>query len=331
MSDHNNNVAVRKIFPCDPVIREKVMSLLEAGVSKGEIARGSNVNSSVISQYTALEGNTYEGTIEGYEARIADWLSRRELQLLSGIPTIESPVSIQIETVAQMLMKCRIMGKVIGESGIGKTRGASLLKQRFPTALLLFADGELGTRRGIYQQLLKQAGLSRSGRGRSLSRLEVTEKLYKRVREAQLLIIADQAHMLSGPAINLLVEIYNATAAPQMFLGTDKLEGKIARDEQWASRLQFTWPLEVMFDAEVNDVRELVTHQVKHRIPQIGTELKRTVALCEKIALADGHFRRVENRLNMMLFLHDRPKNKDKDWSDLFEMSGQWLPGVIAN
>lgn len=328
----------KQIFPCDPAIRARALALLEAGVTKGEMAKGSAINAGVLYPYLDEAGNCYAGSIEKYERMLSSWMERRELEMLSGIPTIWTSVADQMEQVAKMLNRCSIMGKAIGNSGIGKTRGCLALKDKDKSILLIQADGETGTREGVRRKLFAEAGI-RGPRKASHRRLAMMQELYKRLRASRQMILVDQAHMLSGPAINLLVEVFNATAAPQMFVGTDKLVEKLERDEQWASRLNFTWTLDVSETRDengkpVSQVRPLIAHQIAHRLnggssAVSATEQKRLVSLCEKIALKDGHFRRVEHRLNMMLFLRESPKLKDKEWCDLFEMSGQFLPGFM--
>ena len=330
--------ADKKVFPCDLAVRARALALLEAGITKAEMARGSGINAGILYPYLDEAGNTYPGVTETYEHLLAAWMDRRELQLLSGIPTIWTGVAAQMESVAMMLNRCSIMGKVIGDSGIGKTRGCLALREKDKSIILIFADGETGTRDGIRRKLFAEVGI-RGPRKSSNRRLAMMQDLYKRLRATRRLIVVDQAHMLSCPAINLLVELYNATVAPQMFVGTDKLVDKLERDEQWASRLNFTWLLDVA-DIQPEDgktisqVRPLVTHLVSHKLQgstATALEQKRLVPLCEKIALADGHFRRVEQRLNMMLYLHSSPANKKaaREWCDLFTDAAELLPGLV--
>ena len=131
--------------------------------------------------------------------------------------------------------------------------------------------------------------------------------------------------LLTATAIDFLVELWNATGAPQLWTGTEDLVDKLERNEQWASRLEFTFSLELDASEESTaDVRGLVRHQIKSRLPELNGEGERLTRLCEKLARA-GNFRRVEMRLATMLYLSERPKNKNAGWCDLFEQAGEWL------
>ena len=90
------------------------------------------------------------------------------------------------------------------------------------------------------------------------------DELVKRLKDSALLLVFDQAHMLSARAVDFLTELWNATRSPQLWLGPEELYQKLERHEQWASRLDPTVPLSVTVDAEpnTNEVRGLVEHQI---------------------------------------------------------------------
>lgn len=314
-----------KIYPCDIALRERVRSIISPTFSQAQLARASRVDAPILSQYLNPAGNLYTGDTARYEQLLAAWLERRNLETLAGIPTIACPVSGQIAAAARMIRACGIMGKGIGKAGIGKTRGAALLNQTDKTSLLLLISRETGTREAVRATLFKMLGV-RGPQKRTANRARLMyDELVKRLADAGLLLIVDQAHMLSSPAIDFMVEIWNATHAPQLWLGTRKLIDKLERDEQWGSRLAFTFELNVTVDKETNEVRDLVEHQIKSRLGDtINGELPALRKQCEQLALT-GSFRRVEMRLATMLYLAAGARNKGKTWCELFEQSGQFL------
>jgi DNA transposition AAA+ family ATPase len=319
----NTSTAVVKTYPFDADVRGRLLALMESGVKQAEIVRGSRVQSAVVSQYLNKAGNLYPGDTDRFERAFKSWLNRRELELLAGIPTISTTVSEQIVSAAKMVMRCGIMGKGIGKAGIGKTRGATLLQTvEGLNAIVIFASKEKGDREFIRNQLYRE--MSIRGPQKGPKRRAMYDQLEKRLKEAKPLIVIDQAHMLGKGAIDFLVELWNATHAAQLWLGTPKLVEKLERDEQWASRLEFTFELSVVVDKETNEVRPLVEHQIKSRLPELNGEFKSIASLCEKLALT-GSFRRVEMRLTTMLYLAESPRNKDKRWAELFEMAGAFL------
>jgi DNA transposition AAA+ family ATPase len=319
------STAVVKTYPFDADIRGRLLALMESGVKQAEIVRGSRVQSAVVSQYLNKAGNLYPGDTERFERAFKSWLNRRDLELLAGIPTISTPVSEQIVSAAKMVMRCGIMGKGIGKAGIGKTRGATLLQSvEGLNAIVIFASKETGDREFIRNELYREMGIR--GPQKGPKRRPMYAELVKRLKDAKPLLVIDQAHMLGKSAIDFLVELWNATRAAQLWLGTRKLADKLDRDEQWASRLDFTFELNVVVDkaAEINEVRPLVEHQVKSRLPDLNGEFKQIAGLCEKLAIT-GSFRRVEMRLTTMLYLSESPRNQGKRWAELFEMAGAFL------
>ena len=324
MSGDNKTVAVTQSpYPFDAEIRGRLLALMESGIKQAEIVRGSRVQSAVVSQYLNKAGNLYPGDTERFERAFKSWLNRRELELLAGIPTISTTISEQIVSAAKMVMRCGIMGKGIGKAGIGKTRGATLLQTvEGLNAIVIFASKETGYKEFIFRELCREMGIR--GPQKGPKRRPMYVELEKRIREAKPLIVVDQAHMLGKSAIDFLVELWNATRAAQLFLGTRKLVEKLERDEQWASRLDFTFELNVVVDGDTNEVRPLVEHQIKSRLPELNGEFKQVASLCEKLA-THGSFRRVEMRLATMLYLSESPRNKDRSWAELFDMAGEFL------
>ncbi len=318
------SLAPAVIFPHDEALRLRCLALLDGGRTISTMSRASGVSASILSQYLSAKGNLYCGDTEKYERKLSGWLERLDLETLAGIPTIATPVAEKIAKAARMVRRCHIMGKGIGRAGIGKTRGAALLCEADESTMLILASREEGTREAVRARLFKLAGV-RGPRKRTANRRRLMySELVNRLRGTEILIVVDQAHKLTAPAIDLLVELWNATAAPQLWLGTSQLEENLERDEQWGSRLAFTFPIEVIVDKERNDVRPLVQHQIKARLPELNGELPRLTNLCEKLALT-GSFRRVEMRLATMLYLHESARNKDTSWCELFEQSAAFL------
>ena len=325
--------SIVKTYPCDESLRLVLRDMREKGeITNGALSRVSMVNESIISQYLATEGNKYDGDIAKYEAKFRYWLEKRDLEKMGGIPTIRTSITEQVESAARMLRRCGIMGKGIGKSGIGKTRALAWLVANDPTIYGYFTSGKTGRRELLEKFLQKKVGL----RGVT-TRTDVPREqrnyleLVKRLREAEPrpIIIIDQAHRLNSPALDFLTELWNDTGVPIMLIGTRALIDKLERDEQWASRTDFTFELKVIVDEKdgVNEVRPIVEHQLKNRLPDLNGEEPRLIRLCEGLARR-GSFRRVEMRLTTMLYLRDSVANHGKSWADLFEQAGNFLTEI---
>lgn len=320
METQTQTQALVKVFPCDLVLRARCQTILEAGTIQADLARRSGVPAAVLSVYLSSEGNKYTGNIEVYERKLEAYLARRDLETLAGISTITTPVSDQIATAAKMARRARIMVKAIGRAGIGKTRGASLLADE---AMVIYISRETGTREGVRARLFRLAGI-RGPRKRTAERRRLMySELCARLRGTDHLLVVDQAHKLSGPAVDFLCELWNDTGAPQLWLGTEELVDKLERDEQWASRLATTAWLEVEVNDKTDEVIKLVQHQIKSRITDLNGETLALTNLCKKLAL-HGNFRRVEMRLATMLYLSESGRNQGKTWKELFSQSASF-------
>jgi DNA transposition AAA+ family ATPase len=311
-------------YHCNESLRNRLRSMRAGGeISNSRLGRGANVNDAVISQYLNDAGNMYSGDIGKVEGKIESWLAKRDIELLAGIPTITTDVTTQIFIAAKTLTRCGLMGKLIGHAGIGKTRGAMLLNSHDKTSVLICVTGQTGTKDAIRSALFSKMGIQ-GPRKRSGNRLLIMYKeLIKRLLENPLLLIFDQAHRLSGPAIDWLTELWNDTHSPQLWLGTDKLLDKLERDEQWASRVAFTDRL----TTTGADVKLLVRHQIESRIDDPNGETAQLVNLCAQLA-GPGHYRRVEMRLAAMLYLRESPKNHGKTWCELFNQAAAFISSI---
>lgn len=314
--------ALVKVQPCDAALRERLLALVNTdGISRGEIARRSNINPAIISQYLAEPGNQYPGDTAKYERRLRAWLDRREIELLAGVATMKSSVAMQLQSFAATVRRRRIMGRVIGEAGIGKTRGCAWLGAQDANALVYFVTRESGTTESVRGAMFRRFGI-RGAKSYGHSNVDKYAELIKRLRGADVTFVFDQAHRLSQGALHFLCEVWNDTRHGMLFVGTDRLLDVTTRDEQIASRMLYTRGLVV----DEESARELITHQIKALLPDINGELKAVTNLC--FNLSEGRkFRDVEMRLNDMADRAESKVNAGKNWRDLFAQAadGQFV------
>ena len=331
-----------KVYPCDDFLRLKLREMREKGeLTTSSLCRGSLVSETIISQYLNEEGNKYAGEIAKYEAKFRYWLEKRDLEKMGGIPTIRTSVTEQMEGALRMLRRCGIMGKGIGKSGIGKTRSIAWIVAHDPSVFgwfgLLaltnvfgyFTSGKTGRRELIERFLMKKLGIRGVTTQSDVPRAQRNYlEMCKRIRDADPVpaLIMDQAHRLNCAALDFLTELWNDTGIPILLVGTAELINRLERDEQWASRTDFTFELRVVVnrEKEINEVRPIVEHQIRSRLPNLNGEEPRILRLCEALA-SRGSFRRVEMRLATMLYLSESPANAGKTWENLFEQAGNFL------
>jgi DNA transposition AAA+ family ATPase len=315
-SETNINVPV-KTYLCDTALRGRLLALIDQGTSQGEIASGSGVNRAIVSQYLAPEGNKYVGNIANYERRFANWLDKRDLEYLAGIPTVETHVSRQVEALVRAVRSQRIMGKAIGGAGVGKTRAAVQVAATDPSIVLIPVSGQTGTKEAMRSALFRQFGIRGGHKTYGSSNVDKYRELVRRVRGADVVFLLDQAHMLSLPAMHFLCELWNESRRGQLWLGTEALLDRVERDEQIASRLEFGDELAGWDEHVKDDALGLIKHQIKSMLPELNGEGARLLRLCAQLA-SGGRFRRVEMRLGTMLYLSGKTGAQGKTWEDLF-------------
>lgn len=319
-------LALAKTYPCDAAMRMRIVKEIENGLSIGELARGSNINRSIVSQYVAGDGNIYPGNIAPYERRMLAWIEKRNLEYLAGIETVETEIVKQVQALVNAVHRQRIIGRGIGSAGIGKTRAAMFIAAKDSRVRPYFTSKQSGGLETVRTWLFKEFGVRGGAKTYGRSNAEKYQELVKRVRDADVIFLFDQAHRLSISAMHLLCELWNDTKRAQLWEGTEALLDKIQRDAQIASRVEFGDRL--MVDAD--SIHSLVQHQVKAVLPELNGEGARVVKMCEKLAV-NGCFRRVEMRLGTMLYLSEKPSAKDKSWCELFEMAGDFSDANSQN
>ena len=310
--------------PTNAALRAKIQALIDAGESQTDIAKGARVNRSILSQWL---DDKDPGNSSKWEANLAGWLARRGLETLSFIPTIETGVSKQIAIAARMVRDGRIMGKCIGRSGIGKSRGSAVVAGADPGGVIAFSVTQVtGKREALRVKLMEAMGIQgptkRAAGGRSAA---MDAELHKRLTGTDILILIDEAHRLTKSGQNYLMEIWNETHAPQLWLGTDELVERVDRDEQIGSRLEYTLYLTTEDPEGVIPPAALVKHLINSRLPEVNGDLAELLPLCVNLAIS-GNYRRVENRLISIEGLRKLPKNAGKSWTELFKLAGGFLP-----
>ena len=312
---------IAKTFPCDESLRARLRALRDSGeVTNALIAKGARINDAVVSQYLNDAGNLYPGEIVKYERHIAAWLEKRDLEFLAGIKTVECGVARQIEKLTAAVRRQRIIGKATGIAGIGKTRGASLTGAKDSSCLVYYVSKETGSREALRSALFKKFGVRGGAKTYGSSTLDKYNELVKRAREADVVFLFDQAHMLSKGGKHFLCEFWNATRRGQLWIGTDDLYHAVECDSQIASRTRFGDTL-IADDA---DCEALVRHQIKSVLPEVNGEFARLTKLCVKVA-EGGKFRDVEMLLGTMLYLSEKPDSKNKTWAELFDLAFEFF------
>ena len=268
-ADRNPKPATaRETFPHDKALREKLLAQRELpGWSSNVIAKKIGVNSSLISQYLNDDGCVYPGDVPKLERSLTDMLENEARRRAGGVETTTSSVTEQVRDAFEYIRKTSDIGVVMDESGDGKTRGIEhYLKGdkdgsgSHPTAIVYRTFAWATGLHDVESFLFDVVG-KKNWDGKTKRILNVIKNLLGSER----LIIVDDAHKLTRPALQFWFDLHDATLCPIAFVGTFDLIKKLEDDPQRFSRvgLQF----EIIKENEGGIDRGLIKHLIKSIIP----------------------------------------------------------------
>lgn len=243
-------------------------SLRATGRSQSEVARAISVSPTVISQFI---GHRYEGRTVELAKKVADFLdleARREAA--RGEPQfVETRIAKECLTVLAFCHEHRVIGAIVGEPGIGKSRAALHYVERHPgTAFMISLTVSTRGAKGFYEEILETLRLPSWGTLRMMER-----RLIAHLRGSGRLIIIDEAHHLNDLALGSVQAIHDRTGCGLVLIGNptvlDHIYGRTsrARFPQLASRIAMPHTLQEML--EIKDVEMVVKGVLGAASPEV--------------------------------------------------------------
>jgi len=317
----NNSSAERpempaKTYPCNHTLRDRLREMRDAPGSKwsnSKFASRIGFSVAVLSQYLNEDGNKYSGDIAGLEHKIDDFLRNESRRRASGIETSTSDVSTELRAALEYVRKTNSIGEIFAESGEGKTRGLDLYLQDNPTAILFRVRSWSRDLQSIEGAMFDVVG--RAGYDKQTKRAVF---LVQKLRDSDRLIIVDDAHKLTKPALQWLFDLHDETNCPIGLVGTFALEDTLNEDPQRSSRVGISYPI------KTRNVRPLIAHMVKQLIPDANGEAGILCDLAEEDARQHGHYRNVHQRLKLAVELKEG--NSKLTWAKAFEQAAALMP-----
>lgn len=296
----------QKFFPRDESLVEEYRRFQaeHPDMSQAEIAAAAKLSDSKLSQYFNKEGNKYTGDSAGVARRMREFFRDQRTLLDTGIPTIESEITRKISDALEDTRTCRGLGVIIGPPGIGKTRGIELYCAEHELAIPFSAwSGECN--RAATERLLFEAAAATRIKSGNKARL-----LVDKLRGSGRLIIVDDAHKLTRPALQLLFDFRDRTSMPIALFGDDRLLVKLSDDGQRLRRSGGVFYLKVK-TVKNGDKRDpvpdarLIDHHIASILPdEARSEAAPIRALCAQIAARSGHYGSVQMELARAVRLH---------------------------
>lgn len=303
-------------YACNSALRDALRAMRDAAGSEwsnAKFARRLGCNIAIVSQYLNDEGNKYPGDTTTLERKIDDFLRNEGRRRASGIETTKTEVSEAIQAALEYIRRTNGVGEILAAPGEGKTRALELYLANNPTSVLFHVRSWSRDIQSVEAAVFESVG--RSGYDNRTKRaIFVAQKL----RGSNRLLIVDDAHKLTRPALQWLFDMHDETLCPVAFVGTPELEDTLNADSQRSSRVGYSSVI------TSKDARPLITHMVKQLVPNANGEAQTLVDLCEDVAREHGHYRNVHQQLKLAVELHEAaPK---LSWSKAFAQAATMMP-----
>jgi DNA transposition AAA+ family ATPase len=308
------------VYPCDVEIREQLMEMRKLVAvddqpiwSNQKLAQKIGCSTSVISQWLSPEGNYYSGNIKKWEKSALDFIRNEARRTSSGVTTQDCDVADQIRSAFEAIRKTNDVGMLLAEAGYGKTRGIELYQKDNPTSVLFAVKSWACDKASMESELFHAVGTS--GYNKQTRR---SAFLAKRLRGSDRLLIVDDAHKLTRPALQWLFDFHDETSVPLGLVGTFELEDKIADDAQRFSRVG------LRFEIVPAQPRGLIEHIVRSHAPESSGAFVTLCELCEQVVAEHGHFRSANKQMKLAAELKSGSR-KDITWPEAFKRAHTML------
>ena len=286
-----------KLYPCNETTRATVrdMRARDVKLTIATLARKLNCNTAIISQWLSDEGNQYPGTITTYEARAEDFIRNEARRRASGVETISCSVAKQLASALEMIRRTNDIGVIMAEAGFGKTRGEELYAAQNPTAILFRIFSWCCDKASLEGALFKVVGSAGYD-----NRTKRAEFLTHKLAGSDRLLIVDDAHKLTRPALQWLFDFCDETQIPLGLVGTFTLLDKVEDDPQRGSRVG------LRFEIIPEEPRDLIEYLARTLAP--GAANGQFIELCdlaEQVVKEDGHYRAAHKQLKLAVEMRE--------------------------
>lgn len=284
-------------------VRDQLIAIREIeGMSISALSQQIGYSPSVLSQYLHESGNKYPGDTGKLERRVTDWMRSLERRRRIGVPLIECEVSKQIGAAIEAIRRTNDVGLIFGDAGIGKTCAIALYCDENPTCVMItvheWAHDVRSVEGRIFDALPHGDWDGHTKRG---------DYIAGRLKGSNRLLVVDNAHKLSRPALQWLFDFHDETACPIALVGNENVMAKIADNDQRFSRVGLK--LEVVIKRPGGMIR----HLLKQFAPDAGDGID---DLCDQVVEQQGRFRALAKGLSIAAMI--REGNGSLDWPTAF-------------
>jgi DNA transposition AAA+ family ATPase len=298
-------IATSSTTPASPAVkfnealRQRLLELragpAKENYSNNKLAKALGVNSSYVSQYCT--GEKFSGDLDNFEKRLADFFRNEARRKASGVDTVSSSESKQLADALEFIRKTNDVGEILAHSGEGKSRGIELYKKTNPTCIVFHVRSwsrDLGSIEGALFKAIGSAGWDKTSKR--------AEFMCDKLAGSDRLLIVDDAHKLTKPAMQWLFDFHDVTQSPVALVGTFDLEANLGADSQRFSRTG------LRYEIKPEEPRALIEHLVRSLAPDLNGEFEQVCDLGEQIAAHAGCYRAVHKQLKLAMEIRSSAK-----------------------
>lgn len=203
------------------------------GIKRYQISRDLNHGTSVITETLNMK---YKGCWQQVILDLDAWLDRRRKadSVSQDRPFVPTEVAREIYGIAEIVHQEHWIGLIYSpdSSGIGKTMTLQAIHHEMAGSMLITCDKLLSSTTAMVQAIAREAGVDSVSASSRPSQLY--PQIVKKLVGTNRLLILDQVHNLRDQAgdkpFYVLADLWEATKAPQLWVGTANLKAYFARN-----------------------------------------------------------------------------------------------------
>lgn len=228
--------------------------MTENGLSQRQVADQLAISASVVNQY--LKGD-YSGNIHALEASIVALIARKREKVLDKkyFKFVATPNAKKALDVIRYAHIEGDIALITGEAGLGKTQALSHYAAQNPDVIFIETEPSF-TAKVLLKELCKKLGLDESGNMHAM-----TDLIIVKLKNAERLIMIDEAELLPYRALETLRRIHDKTSVGVVLAGMPRLimnlKGKRGEFVQLYSRVGFGYVM-ALAETDINALAEAV-------------------------------------------------------------------------
>ena len=180
-----------------------------------------------------LMKGVYRSSADGHIRTLNNWVEQHARQRAASLTDrfVSTKVARDMLTVARLVRENQTMGLVLGPTGIGKSRCAEALHEKYVGSIYIRIITGYHHPKGLTHAIAVQLGLRSAHRGRpgAYHQMQI-EKVIETLRGSSRLLIIDEAHSLNDGALEVLRDLHDTTGVPVLLLATKDLHDRILKD-----------------------------------------------------------------------------------------------------